>query len=116
VLDDGRAVRLCVEAPAGGPMERNVLRGGAIALTCVAPTTYRSVQIKGVVRDAARPTRAHRDEALDHRERFCAEVVLVGVPVDRADRFMWDDALLSVTFAVRELYDQTPGPAAGGRL
>jgi hypothetical protein len=116
VVDGRAALRISVEAPIDGRMHANLLRGGTLALTATVPTTYRSFQVKGPIREARPPTASERARTLAHHAMFCAEAVQVGVPVDRADRFMWEDALMSVSIAVRELYDQTPGPAAGGRL
>jgi len=112
----GRRVTLCVEAPLGSPIRANLERRCALAATFVRPTTYRSVQVKGTVRDVRPSTAEERRAVADHNAIFVDEVVEVGVPARVADRFLDDRELLAVTVDVRELYDQTPGPAAGERL
>jgi len=112
----GRRLTVCVEAPPGSPMRANLERRCELAATFVLPTTYRSVQVKGTVRDVRAPTAGERRGVADHNAVFVDEVIQVGVPARVAGRFLDDRGLVTVTIDVRELYDQTPGPAAGGRL
>jgi hypothetical protein len=51
----------------------------------------------------------------EHFAAFADEVEQVGISRDGARRLL-DSELVAVSFSVRELYDQTPGPNAGGRL
>lgn len=54
---DGTEMTLCVAAPAGSRMRSNLESNAAIAVTCSQPTTYRGVQLKGVVVATFQPTR-----------------------------------------------------------
>jgi len=112
---DGTAVTLCVTSPAGFGTRANLESNGAIAVTCSLPTTYRSVQMKGAaveVRDVSAADEARVDAHLD---AFMTQVRQVGIPAEyRLAAIV--GPLFTVTFAVAELFDQTPGPGAGGRL
>jgi hypothetical protein len=112
---DGTELTLCVETPPGSRTRENLERNGAIAVTFSLPSTYRTVQIKGerlAVRD---PTAEERVAIDDHVEAFSRESAQVGLPEGMGRRLL-SPVLLAVTFAVRELYDQTPGPSAGRKL
>ena len=111
----GDEVTLCVEAAEGSRMRANLEAGGVIAVTCSLPTTYRTVQLKGPVLTVAEPNPAQRNQVRDHAEAFSAEAEQVGLPPRSGFRLL-DDALASVSFAVAEVYDQTPGPNAGARM
>jgi hypothetical protein len=115
VAADGDEVTLCVEAPAGSRMRANLDAGGVIAVTCSLPTTYRTVQLKGRVLALVDPDAKQLKHVHDHAEAFSAEAEQVGLPPRCGFRFL-DDGLVSVSFAVAEVYDQTPGPNAGARM
>jgi hypothetical protein len=51
----------------------------------------------------------------EHLAAFGRDVEQVGMPGDSGRRLI-DRRLAAVTVAVRELYDQTPGPNAGAPL
>lgn len=116
VSPDGRSVTFCVEAPAGSRMRANLERGSAVAITATKPTTYRSTQIKGRLRGAWEPTEADLARALGQRDAFADNVVPLGIEPARGVRFMHEEVLYAAAIDVEELYDQTPGPAAGSRL
>jgi hypothetical protein len=111
VSTEGGEVTLCVEAAAGSRMRANLEAGGIIAVTCSLPTTYRTVQLKGRVLAVVEPNAEQLKLVHDHAEAFSTEAEQVGLPPRCGFRFL-DDGLASVSFAVAELYDQTPGPNA----
>jgi hypothetical protein len=115
VSDDGREVTVCVPATPGSQARENLESSGAVAITCSRPTTYRTVQVKGNVVAIRDPTPEQRGAAEAHADAFSQEVEKLGLPPDTGRR-MFDTDLVSVTIAVAELYDQTPGPTAGARL
>jgi hypothetical protein len=115
VDDERRAVTLCVCEAAGSRVRANLEANGAIAVTCSRPSTYRTVQLKGLAVDAGAPTEEHVRMVRRHLELFVEEVERLGVRPEGARTFLSGE-LLSVTFDVREVYDQTPGPKAGERL
>ena len=112
---DGSTVTLCVAAAPGSATLANLQDNGAIAVTFSLPTSYRTVQVKGAVVDRCAPAAEHLARVEEHFSAFVDEVEQVGIPRDGARRFL-DSELVAVSFSVRELYDQTPGPNAGGRL
>jgi hypothetical protein len=112
---DGATVRLCLGLRAGSTARSNLDANGAIAVTFSLPTTYRTVQLKGTARSVVEPTPDDVARAEAHLATFVAEAAQVGVPPDGARR-LFGPTLLSVDFAVAEIYDQTPGPTAGTRL
>jgi hypothetical protein len=115
VSDDGTTAMLCVAAAPGSPTLANLEANGAVAVTFSLPTTYRGVQMKGDVVDLGAPGAEHLARVEEHVAAFGVEVEPLGIPRDAVRRFL-DAELVAVSFAVRELYDQTPGPTAGGRL
>jgi hypothetical protein len=106
---------LCLDAPPGSRTRTNLAGNGALAVTCSRPSTYRTVQLKGSALELREPTGEQLTAARRHLEAFVEEVGKVGVEPEGARTFLGDE-LVSVTFDVRELYDQTPGPRAGERL
>ena len=112
---DGSTVTLCVAAAPGSATLANLQDNGAIAVTFSLPTSYRTVQVKGAVVDLCAPAAEHLARVEEHFSAFVDEVEQVCIPRDGAGRFL-DSELVAVSFSVRELYDQTPGPNAGGRL
>jgi len=115
VSEDGRDVTLCLSVHGRRTVD-NLERRSEIAATFSLPTTYRSVQMKGVVVDVGEPTSAHMERARGHLEAFGREATQVGVPARHLARFFDTGRFVAVTFRVRELYDQTPGATAGARL
>jgi hypothetical protein len=116
VSPDGRQLTFCVEAPPGSRMRANLERGSKVALTATKPTTYRSMQVKGPLRGVWEATEADIARARAQRDAFATNVVPLGIEPARGVRFIREDALFTAVIDVEELYDQTPGPAAGSRL
>jgi hypothetical protein len=111
---DGRTIRVSLVAPDGSRTRRNLEANGAIAMNCTLPSSYRAVQAKGVAIEVGEPADADLERAAGHAAAFAEETGKVGAP---APSHLYVRAVdLTVTFAVEELYDQTPGPAAGSEL
>jgi hypothetical protein len=115
VAADGASVTLCVPAPAGSKTLANLEGNGAITATFVVPTTYRAVQLKGTMLDMREPTPEQLAQVEEHIAAFIEQVEQIGVTRKQV-RQLVEPEFVAVTFAVRELYDQTPGPSAGSRL
>lgn len=116
VLPDGARVRLLLDADDRAAVV-NLAGGGAIAVTGVAVPTLRAVQIKGeadeplATSDAGDLARAAR-----HADSFFSDVSSIeGTPVALLERLR-PAAFAVCTVTVTEVYDQTPGPAAGSRI
>lgn len=112
---DGARVALCIASRAGSAMRANLEANGAIAVTCSRPTTYRTIQLKGTAVEVGDPEPADEQRVAEHVEAFMAEAQTLGVPPEFRETSV-AGRLIAVTFAVEELYDQTPGPGAGARL
>jgi hypothetical protein len=113
---DGETVTLCLAAAPDSLAAANLRANGAIAVTFSLPTTYRGVQMKGgVVGEVGEPSEAQLERVRAHAEAFAEQTVQVGLTREQGRRFS-RGPLVSVTFEVTELYDQTPGPGAGARL
>jgi pyridoxamine 5'-phosphate oxidase-like protein len=113
--EDGTDVSLCVAAAPGSATLANLKANGAIAATFSLPTSYRSVQVKGEALELGEPALEQVARVEEHVAAFVEQVEQVGIPREMARRFV-DPELVAVRFAVRELFDQTPGPRAGGLL
>jgi hypothetical protein len=112
---DRESVSLCVEVPAGSAIRANLEANGEIAVTCSRPTTYRTVQVKGTAAILGEPDGERLREVEEQVAAFSAEVVQLGLPAHAGEALMVGP-LLAVTVEPREVFDQTPGPAAGSRL
>jgi hypothetical protein len=90
--------------------------GSAIAITAADVATLRSVQLKGRVLGTEAATDADRDRAGRFVDAFFNDIVETdGTPRAILDRLVPAEySACLVQFD--ELYDQTPGPRAGGRL
>ena len=99
----------------GSPTRDNLRANGAIALTFSSPTTYRTVQAKGVVTELREPSEGDLARRGEHLEDLCDQAEQVGIERRLTRRLARGEAV-AVAVAVRELYEQTPGPGAGTRL
>jgi hypothetical protein len=114
IADDGLAVRLSLIAPPESRTRANLEANGSIAVNCTLPSSYRSVQVKGSATELLEPDEASLARAREHAAAFAEDTGRVGAP---APSHLYVQAIdLVVSFSVEELYDQTPGPAAGSRL
>ena len=110
---DGR-VFFAVPLPEGRRTVLNLEGTGVVALTAALPTDYRTVQLKGT--DARRvewPEQTQRVQ--QHRARFHSSLMSVGLPDAYSLAILSNEAsgCVSFAFTLSEVFDQTPGPAAG---
>lgn len=119
VLPDRNTVELCVGLPSTRRTLANLAANGQLAVTCVRPSDYRQVQLKGRLLSTLPPTPEDRAWVERHRRAFTSQVAGVGIAAALAPRF-WNhddpEALVKIRFAIEEAYDQTPGPDAGRKL
>ena len=116
VSADGGALTLCVIARPGSPTSENLAANGAIAVVFNPPTLGRALQLKGVVLETFVPGPAELERAEEHLREFMAEAERVGVSPETSRRVFVRSDLHAVTFSIEEMFDQTPGRGAGGRL
>jgi hypothetical protein len=113
--EDGGRLTVCVEAAAGSAMARNLESGSPVAATLARLASHTTVQLKGTVVEIATPTQDRLDAVTEHVAGFMAETAAVGVPESIARALVGPD-LLTVTIAVAERFEETPGAGAGRRL
>ena len=113
--EDGGRLTVCVEAAPDSAMARNLESGSPVAATLARLTSQLAVQLKGPVVEVAPPTQDRLDAVTEHVDSFVAETAAVGVPEPLARALVGTD-LLTVTIAVAERSDETPGAGAGRRL
>jgi hypothetical protein len=119
VLDDRGSLELCLGLPSAQRTLDNLAANGRLAVTCVRPSDYRQVQLKGRLLTTLSPTPEDREWVERHQRGFALQVEGVGIAAALAPRF-WNhddpDAMVKVRFAIEETYDQTPGPDAGRKM
>jgi hypothetical protein len=113
--EDGERLTVCVEAAPDSPMARNLESGSPAAAFVARLTSHAGVQLKGTVVEVATPTPDRLEAVSRHVDGFVAETAGVGVPEPLARALVGPD-LLTVTIAVGERLDETPGPGTGRPL
>jgi hypothetical protein len=116
VSADGRALRLCVDAPSGSATRANLEENGAIAVGFNPPTIARGLQIKGIASSVHEPAPEELERAERHFLAFCVEGARVGVSESLLRRAFAPRDFVSVTLSIVEVFDQTPGAHAGQRV
>jgi hypothetical protein len=112
----GERLTVCAEAPQDSPTRANLAQDGTpAAITLVLPSTYSSVQVKGVVAQVRPPDDADRRRIAEHAEAFVEDTRTLELP-EAVARALQHTEFLTVELQLRERYDQTPGPGAGGAL
>lgn len=115
VVDDGRRLRVLIATNADATIA-NLRAGGRIALTATDFVTLDSVQVKGRAEGVEARTAADQVRF----DENCARCVGILVEADRASedavwRFL-PPGVVACVMTVEEVFDQTPGPAAGTQL
>jgi hypothetical protein len=113
--DDGDALTICVEAPAGSPTRANLEDGSPAAITLTLPSTYSSMQVKGRVTAVRELDAADRERLARHADAFVLDTATLGL-AERVARALQDTDYLTIDVVLADRFDQTPGPGAGGRL
>lgn len=90
--------------------------GGAIAVTGADVPTLRACQVKGRVIAVEAPTAEDRALADRHRRNLSGVIADTdGYAVETVLK-SWTDDVVACVLEVDELFDQTPGPAAGAAI
>jgi hypothetical protein len=116
VSADLRSVTLCVSAAEGSPTRSNLEANGAAALGFCPPTIAKAVQLKGVAVVRGEPGADDMERVERHVRAFEGECARIGVAAEVAARMFDGSALVLISVAIDEGFDQTPGPTAGRRL
>ena len=116
VSADLRSLTVCVSAAEGSPTRSNLEANGMAALGLCPPTIAKAVQLKGVAMVLGEPDPDDLERAQRHVDAFVAECARIGVGPEVAARMFDGSALVLISVAIDEGFDQTPGPTAGRRL
>jgi predicted pyridoxine 5'-phosphate oxidase superfamily flavin-nucleotide-binding protein len=115
VLPDGQRLRLLIAVNADATLA-NLRANGRIALTVTDFVTLASTQVKGHV--AVVEARSSADQI--RFEANCARCVQILSDIDRApEDVVWrfvPPGVVACVMTVEQVFDQTPGPAAGAQL
>ena len=113
VSEDGKRLTVCVEAPTGSPMARNLLAGSPAAATITRLASHATLlMLRGPVVAAGPPGPDRLDLVAGHVEAFVAEAAAVGVPEPIARGLVGPD-LLCATIELAERLDDELGRGAG---
>lgn len=114
VAPDRRHVTIFLPAISAGTCIRNA-GGCEIALTACRPIDYRTIQLKGRVEQVAPAAEEDARFVAAYKEALAAQLERVGTVRELTLRLrFWPS--VAVTVALRELFEQTPGPRAGVRM
>lgn len=105
-------VTVFIAAPLSGAALAHLRDNGQIAISLTDPTTNRAMQLKGGWIGERRTTDDDRAFLERYREQLTRQLAIVGVPRSVTRRFTWWPAV-ALRVQVTQVFDQTPGPAAG---
>jgi hypothetical protein len=112
---DGRHVTVYVPTIAEARVLPNLEANGQGAVVLVRVRDERSCQIKGKFVESWVASEPERTFVMDQWDRFVQNIEQIGLPRAVTGQWtMWP--CLAVRLQVTELFDQTPGPQAGGKL
>jgi len=94
---------------------RNLAHNGDIAVTLERPIDLKAVQIKGHSIGIRPSTEADRELQTIYRAALVEQLGAVGVPRSVTRRLTWWPSL-AVDVRIRDVFLQTPGPAAGAPM
>ena len=115
ISEDGNGVELFIDRPAAASAISNLRDNGRIAVVFVKVDTNRSVQIKGRCVEVGDPQAGDWAQIERHRAAFIVAVSQHGFPQNLV-RNLWSTQVVKVRFVIDDIFDQTPGPAAGRPL
>jgi len=121
-ISEGRQqISLCVPLATSDKTLDNIESNGQIAVAFCLPTNYRTIQMKGRRAMAAQPDSADLAAVEVHRDAFAVVNESLGVTRERVETFWRAEtetapALVKISFAPQQIFDQTPGPGAGKSL
>jgi hypothetical protein len=115
VVDGGPRLRLVLDAADPVSIEHCAERG-PISVTATDVLTLRSIQLKGRALEVEAVTAADRARAQRYCDSFFADIEASdGTPRWLLENLVPVD-LVAVLVTIEELFNQTPGPAAGAPL
>lgn len=94
------------------PTCRNLEDNGEVAVSLIRPSDMKAVQLKGKSLGVRPSTENDRELQLIYRAALIEQMAAVGIPRCATRRLVWWPSL-ALEITVREVFLQTPGPAAG---
>jgi Pyridoxamine 5'-phosphate oxidase len=115
VSEDGNSVQLFIDRPSAATAVTNLRDNGRVAAIFTDVNTLRSVQLKGRCVELTDPQADDWPIIERHREAFTNAAQSIGFP-KHVVRNIWSMQVVKVRFVVDQIFDQTPGPGAGGAI
>lgn len=94
---------------------KNIRNNGEVAVTLIRPSDFKAVQLKGRAHDIRAANETERELQAIFRSALVEQLATVGVPRCATRRLVWWPSW-AVDVTVRQVFVQTPGPAAGEPL
>ncbi|HEX8170412.1 MAG TPA: hypothetical protein VF824_07730 [Thermoanaerobaculia bacterium] len=113
--DDFESVTVYVPVATSQEIVANVATTRRVAIVCSHPVDHATVQIKGVTRAVRLAPAADEAYVADYFGRFAEILESIGLP-RRITRGINIWPAFAIELTVEEVFDQTPGPKAGGPL
>ena len=115
VSEDGSSIQMFLDRPSAASVIANLRDNGRVAVCFTHIYTLRSVQLKGRCVEIGDPSAEDWPVIEKHRSGFAEAAEVIGYPRPLI-RNLWSTQVVKIRMVVDEIFDQTPGPGAGGRL
>ena len=99
----------------GGAVLRDLKQNGKVALTAVEGISHLAYQFKGTYIESRAVDEQEKALQDAYKEKVIPHYLKKGVAEAYFGRIVYDPST-AVTFRVEEIFDQTPGPAAGSKM
>lgn len=118
VSPDRQRITIYLSKVQAAPVLRDVASNGAIAVVFSAPSTHRTIQIKGTDAVIGDIDEAAVQLVEKHREEFSRDILSIGFSQQFIQSLLAcpSSELVSISFSPCAAFSQTPGPKAGERL
>lgn len=118
VSPDRRRVTLYADQHLAHAAVRDLRDGHPIAAVFSLPATHRTLQIKGARAEVASVAPADREYCREHTQALVEHIAGLGYPADGVRCYFHysPEQLVAVTFEPAAIFEQTPGPGAGGPM
>ena len=118
---DRQSASVCVARAGTARTLANLRDNGRLAVTCALPLNSNSIQLWGRCLGTSKATRHDLSVVRTHREAFARTNQGIGVPRPFIEA-LWQRELagapvmITIRFVAEQVFNQTPGPAAGSPL
>lgn len=112
---DRTRVTLFVSAPHAQQLLANLFDNPRVAVAFSRIVDLKTLQLKGDFIEALPATEADSEWIRTYVVAFSEQLYIAGMPKSVIQRMNREPAI-GITFAVTDLFEQTPGPGTGGRV